>query len=306
MALRKRNQIYTSLGVSEISLEAKADESFMVKSVYVQNPTGTSITLRTGRTSVGFFRTSGALGNHLFFPPGGADAQVLENHNLLSLAFSQGWFRGYPVPAGYTFSGSGPATAGCVQSVLYDEYDPGDITADMPNGPDSVELDYVSYGNTGAGISSAATTNLDTSVNDSEFAAFPFGAVVPSNSEIRWHCILASSFAPTANDGTDDIATQYLKITRDREVLFDKDRNGLPYYQALGAQSADAISQGAALGGNQSDTDDRSPFILPEPLIFSGGQNVAVEWTTHIDGSGQTLDVGDQEGGFFTTIVRGS
>ena len=306
MALRKRNQVYTVTGSSEIALEAKADESFMVKSVYILGPTGTSITLRTGRTSVGFFRTSGALGNHLFFPPGGADAQVLENQNILSLGFSQGWFRGYPVPAGYTFSGSGPATSDCVQSVLYDEYDPGDVTASMPNGPDSVELDYISYGNTGGAISTAATTNLDTQVNDSEFAAFPFGAVVPSNSEISWHCILASSFAPSENDGSDDLATQYLKITRDREVLFDKDRNGLPYYQALGAQSADAISQGAALGGNQSDTDDRSPFILPEALSFSGGQNVAVEWTTHIAGSAQNFNTADQEVGFFSTIVRGS
>ena len=45
----------------------------------------------------------------------------------------------------------------------------------------------------------------------------------------------------TENDGTNDIATTYLKFTRNQTVLFDKDTTGLLLWQALGSQSPAVI-----------------------------------------------------------------
>lgn len=304
MALRKANQVYTTTGTTEISLEAKADESFLVKGIYVFNPTGASLTLRTGRTNVGFFRTSGALGSHIGYRPGFAEAQLAGNLNALDLAIAKGWHRGFPVPSGYTFTGEGPGQSGAVQSVLYDEYDPGDQRRDMPNGPDSNELDYFTYGNTGATISTAATSAYDTMLNGTEYAGFPWTTVVPSNSTITWFGIFASSFAPSENDGTDDLSTTYLRFTKDREVMFDPDRNGLAIWEALGTQSADQIGGGACVVGQHSATDDRGPFELDPPMVFNGGDEVTVEVSTQIAGSGANMLIADQEVAIACRIAR--
>lgn len=305
MALRQAGMVYTTTGTTEISLVVPSNRSYMVRDVQVVNSTGTHLTLNTGRATVGYFRVSGALGNHLQYPPGFSNAINEGDMSLLGYMEKKAFHRGFPVPAGYTFSGTGVATAAAYQTVIFDEYDAGDIRADMPNGPDSNENDYVIYGNTGATISTATTSEYDTAVNPAEFPAFPFGSVVPANTSITVHGVLASTFAPSENDGTNDIGTQYLRFTKDRSVMFDPNRNGITFFQALGAQSADQIGGGSSPIHNYSSTDKGSPHLFTPPLTFTGGSELLLHVVTLIDGSGANYLIADQEVGLMVSSSRG-
>jgi hypothetical protein len=297
--------VYTTTGSTEISLAAPADKSYLVRNVFVSAPTGTHLTLTTGRATVGYFRISGALGNHLMYPLGFSNAGPSPRNSLLGYMAERGFHRGFPVPSGYTFSGDGAATSGCYQTVIYDEYDAGDITEDMPNGPTSADQDYIIYGNTGATISTATTSEYDTVVNPSEFPAFPFGKTVPANTSITIHGVVASSFAPSENDGTNDIGTQYLRFTQDRKVLFDPNRNGVTFFQALGSQSVDQIGAGSSPIHNFSSTDVGPPLLFDPPMVMGGGTELLLHVITLIDGSGANYLVADQEVGLMLSSVRG-
>jgi len=304
MALRQSGMCLTATGSTEISLEAKPDECFLVRDVLVFNPTGTHLTLNCGRATVGYFRISGALGNHLQYVPGGGDANRSFNKTILGLLSERGLFRGFPVPTGYTFSGSGAAQSGCVQSVIYDVYDAGDIREDQPNGPKATEFDYIIYGNTGATITTVLSNEYDTAVNPAEFPAFPFGSTVPARTNIMLHGVLASPFAPSENDGTNDFGTQYLRFTKDRQVLFDKDRNGITFWQALGAQSADQVGDGQSPIGNYNDVDNRDPLFFDPPIECLPGTELLLHVISHIAGSSANYLVTDQEVGLIMQSTR--
>ena len=302
MAIKRRNQMEYALGTTALALQAQADESILVRGFYSAGASTAHLTVTVGQRTVADFRVAGALGNHIPWPPGFSTNGPVLGINLLDLAIEREWHRGFPVASGQTMNWTGPNAAGSVNAVLYDVYDRDDIQATMPNGSDSKELDYVVYGNTGATVSSATTSLYDTLVNPAEFDAFPFGKVVPGLTQITVFAVLGSTFAPTANDGTDDIATTYLKFVRNQSVMFDKDLNGLPFWQALGAQSADQIGAGSSLIGNFSSTDQRLPLMLPEPLVFVPGEQLDISVSTQLDGTGQDMLVTDQELGL---VVRG-
>ena len=303
MALKKCDQQETALGTTALSLTAAADESIMVRGVYSFGASTTYATISIGQRTVGYYRVAGNLGNQLNFPAGFSDNGPVPPGNLLDLMYARGWHRGFPVGPGQTISVAGPNAAASVNTILYDIYDPGDIKTNQPNGTESAELDYVVYGNAGATIATAVTTEYTNLVNPSTFDAFPFGADVPGNTEITVYGILASTIAPVANDGTNDIATSYLKLTRNQTVLFDKDLNGLILWEALGAQTAVQVGGGPSLIGNYSSTDKRMPFIFPEPMTFKSGEELTVALTTRI-ATTQDLLVADQVVGLICRSKR--
>lgn len=304
MALRHQGQIEWALGTTALALQADADESLLVRGIYSSGSSGTHLTITTGQRTVGYFRVAGALGNHIPWPPGFSTVGPVTGENLFDRLYRQGVHRGFPIASGETMNWSGPNAAGSVNAVLYDIYDRDYIKSAMPNGSESKELDYISYGNTGATISTAATSTYDTLVNPAEFDAFPFGADVPGNTALTLFGVLGSTFAPSENDGTDDMATTYLKFTRNQRVLFDKDTTGLPFWQALGSQSADQIGAGSSIVGNFSSTDQRLPLEFVEPLVFQPGEELTIAVTTQIDGTGQDYLIADQEVGCILRAVR--
>ena len=304
MGLRQRNQIEWALGTTALALQADADESIMVRGLYSAGSSGTHLTITTGQRTVGYFRVAGALGNHIPWPPGFSSVGPITGMNLFDLLYMKGIHRGFPIGSGQTMNWSGPNAAGSVNAVLYDTYDRDDIKSSMPNGSESNELDYLIYGNTGATVTTAVTSTYDTLVNPAEFDAFPFNADVPGRTQITCYGVLGSTFAPSENDGTNDIATTYLKFTRNQTVLFDKDTTGLPFWQALGTQSADQIGAGSSVVGNFSSTDQRLPLIFPEPLVFEAGEELTVAVTTQIDGTGANYLIADQEVALIMKAVR--
>ena len=305
MAIRSRNNQEWALGTTALALTAEADESIMVTGMYSSGASTAHMQVTIGQRTVADFRVAGAMGNHLNFPVGFSSTGPVTGVNLLDLAIASGWHRGYPIGAGQTMNWTGPNAAGSVNMVQYDTYDRADITPSMPNGSQSNELDYVAYGNTGATITTATDSTYDTLVNPSEFLAFPYVTVLVGNNTLSLFAVVGSTFAPSENDGTNDIATTYLKFTQNQTVLFDKDTTGLVFWQALGSQSADQIGAGASTIGGFSSTDQRLPHVFEEPLVFNAGDELTVEVTTQIDGSGANYLIADQEIGLFFRQVRG-
>lgn len=178
MALRKRNQMETAYGTTALTLKADEDESILVRGMYSSGASTAHMQATVGQRTVADFRVAGALGNHLCFPVGATTAGPSIEGNLLDLLCAAGIHRGFPIPSGHTMAWTGPNAAGSVNAVLYDVFDPGDIRRDAPNGPESSELDYVVYGDTGATIATAATSLYDNLVSTAEFDSFPFNADV--------------------------------------------------------------------------------------------------------------------------------
>jgi len=304
MAIKRRNQMEWALGTTNLALTAEANESIRVRGIYSAGATGTHLTVTVGQRTVGYFRCAGSMGNHIPFPPGFSTVGPVTGVNLFDMAYEKGWHRGFPIGAGQTLNFSGINDAGSVQAVLYDIYDMADIKPSDPNGSESNELDYVAYGNTGATITAATDSLYDTLVNPTEFLAFPYGTVLVGLNSLTLFAVMASTFAPSANDATNDMATTYLKFTRNQTVLFDKDTTGLLLWQAVGTQSADQVGAGASIIGNFSSTDQRLPLVFDEPMVFAAGDELSIEVTTQIAGTGADYLIADQEIGLFFRQVR--
>jgi len=347
----------TVLGNTDLELKADPGEAFRVWDIMIDNPASNYITLKTEKTTVGYFRVGTGLGSHLHFPKGkhehvhkirldpteitpiGETVRMLdEGDNLinalmgvkdaisvktdyyavnmapgyrapktiLSYLREKGVFTGYPVAEGEAFRITGAKQANAVQMVIYEILEPGDIKPDDENGSKSLEYLLVNYGHTGANIAAAGDFEIGTTVNPAEFPAFPYGKVVPAQHEISILGILASDYGPTENLDTCWIRTKYLKLIKDREVLFDEDRNGLLMLgvsgTAPGGQSQTAL--GVSLCGNYSHKDAREPFWLPEPLVCLPGDELLLYWTMEIGATSPPLDTNMQVVGLIEKIRR--
>ena len=72
MALKSKKNFKTVIGAADLTLTAKAGESLLITDVKIFSPTVAYANFLTQRTSVGYYRVAGLLGNHLDFNPGRA------------------------------------------------------------------------------------------------------------------------------------------------------------------------------------------------------------------------------------------
>ncbi len=214
---------------------------------------------------------------------------------LLSYLGAKGLFKGYPVAEGETFTIQLITDATAVKMVEYDIYDAGDITNEMENGSKSNSFLYVNYGDSGADLQLIVNTVLGQTNNPAEYPDFPFGGLVPSGQKIELIGILASDVAPAANVAGTYSYTEYLKLMKGREVLFDEDHNGLLYYipQTDPPGAVNLIGEGFAPGGNYTQCDIKQPLMFDPPLSFLEGEELTISW--HIGNDGATGVVISQE-----------
>ncbi len=216
-----------------------------------------------------------------------AMSAAVGSETILQYLMGKGLFEGYPVESGEKFLITEVDAATAVKIVEYEIHDEGDISADMPNGSKADVLTYISYGETGAVLKLEVDEVLDTSNNPPEFNDFPFGAIVPADTKIEVLGILASDVSPAANAAAAYTSTRYLKLMKGIEFLFDRKRNGLPYYSdfddAIGNQ--DMIAEGFSVGGNYTEIDRREPLMFDPPIEFLEGQKLTVMWNTETDGT---------------------
>ena len=68
MALKQAFAVKQVRGNTDLELAADVGESFRIKDIMIYNPASSYVTLKTEKTTVGYFRVGGDLGSHLPFP----------------------------------------------------------------------------------------------------------------------------------------------------------------------------------------------------------------------------------------------
>jgi len=222
--LKQGNCIKRFTAVTTDKLEANAGESFLIRGLYVAPETDNLfLSLKVDRKTVGAYRIYGKSGNHL-------DRINLgyTHKNLMEFLTSKDINCMIPVAEGQSFTVSSVGTSPVVV-IVYDTYDAGDIRADMFNGTDSKEYMFIQYMDTSATVDATETVELDTSLSPAEFPDFPCGKAVPANSEIE---ILGLVGSPSGDGDSAAayIGTTYVKMVKEREILFDEDRQGIPFF----------------------------------------------------------------------------
>jgi len=299
MALIEPYMVKTSFNVGEdeaVELTAKSGESLLVKDVIIYDSTDEYVLLEVEKTTVGFFRVD----KHPFETHLGTPSAVSTKYStsrgfraggsitLISYIINKGWMRGYPVAEGQTFRVK-PFTSGKKLNdviIVYEKYDAGDIKATDLNGSEAKEYIFINYGRPSESLVESKDYEIDDCVTTEEFPDFPFGEAVPSKTTVEILGILGSEVIRYVDD-SNYIQTKFLKMFKGRTCLFDRDKQGLPFYQPLfsGISAGTHIGRGVSVIGNYTTIDRREPFIPPTPLTFSEGTEVKVFVTAEAVGS---------------------
>ena len=249
--------------VSSLSIEAKVGQSLLIKKLkFGALHSGGFAEILIDRVSVGFYYIGDINANHL---------EQFEMATLLGNVYDRlidkEIMTGYPVAEGQTFEVR-PHTAGAtvVGSIVYEIHDAGDMTSDMPNGSTATEFLFLNYGSNAIEIAIDGTGTLDKTRNPSEYPAFPFGEVVPANYSMEILGFLLIDWKDALGNLNPNYA--YLKLIKDRNVLWDDDRNGLCIREGMGF-----LTWGPC---RQTNVDIQ---LLPAPLTFAAGDELLVQMT---------------------------
>lgn len=284
--LRQANALKRVATGTVFSLQADAGESFLIKCVYAGHTAlaaGYPV-FRVDRKTVGCYR-GGAIGvNHL----GSQDDSYIAQ-NLMKWLAEHDVNVSIPVAEGQIFTIERSANTGDI-TVVYDIYDAGDIRADMPNGSASNEFTFIQYMTASEALAAVGDHLLDVSLSPAEFPDFPCGKAVPARHTIE---LLGIVGAPVSEAGatTGAVTSQYLKLVKERETLFDEDRNGLPFfaeesvsttaeYKTAMSLIGDCVQVGASLSNPSLGV----PLLFDPPLVFESGEELqtylTVDWAT--------------------------
>jgi len=277
MAKISSNNTLTVWG-TELTLVAGAGESLMVKNIHVSGTDGAYATFFIDTSTQGYFRTSSdGLGNHIAFIE-----RSDRRKTILGFLMDKGIFKGYPIQSGSKFTVKNTAFAG--MCIVYDIYDAGDINNTMENGKDSKELTFLMYGQPTADVNTATDTQITKKNNPSEFCDFPFRGGVAAKRKIDLYGVVYSS-----RGADDDIApshyihTNYLKLMKGRNVLFDSMRKGLPAQgKDVPTGSTFSAENGYDVGGEYSDLYQKDALIFDQPITFANGEELDTYWTTEV------------------------
>lgn len=278
--LLQGNCIKRVLDETSLSLEAKAGESFLIRRIDCKaNSADEYLVLRVDRKTVGVYRTNGRAGNHLGCI--GSDIFAL---NLMEFLASKGVNVSIPVGEGQTFSIDSIDEETEIV-VSYDRYSAGDITPVMPNGSESKEYTFPQYMTSSATLAAAGDLLLDVSLSPSEFIDFPCGKVVPAKTTVKMLGLVGNTyFLGSVSGGS---YTRFVKLVKDRETLFDIDRDGLPFrggktYEAYDRYVPDfsvigGVYQGVyGLHASVAETHIGKPLMFDPPIEFVSGEELLV------------------------------
>ena len=269
MALKEAYMIKENFtaATASLSIEAGVGESLKIKQLLVGAlHSGGFCECLIDRLSVGFWYIGDINANHLE-QCGVTD--VLPN--LFERLQQLNIFDGYPVAEGETFEIK-PAVAGATigGAIVYEGYDAEDMKAEMPGGSKSDEYLFINYGTNTVAIAAGAYGDLDKSRNPGEYPSFPFGEVVPAGQEVDIHGILLKTWGGYV-DGTAD-TMRYLKLIRDRKVLFNEDRRGIYVTQGMGPLTWGSI--------RQTNCDIK---LFPAPLNFGPGDELNISLSAAVE-----------------------
>jgi len=284
--LRQANCVKRITASGGGDLQADAGESFLVRSIFC-NPSSndTYLTLRVDRKTVGVYRIGGRAGNHLSYYTEGNF-----KNNLMEYLARKNINVAIPVAEGQVFNVSRYAETGNV-IIVYDIYDASDITAVMPNGSASKEYVFMQYMDGTDALIASGDVVIDVSLSPNEFPDFPCGKVVPARHTIE---ILGIVGSPVGDKTTGDnyFLSEYVKLVKDRETLFDEDRNGIPFFakkpdedEVLYRTELSLIGDCVMNSYSQSHELLADPLLFAPPLRFVSGEELNLTVRMALTGS---------------------
>ena len=261
--------------------------------------------LGTAITTLGIVEEDAAAKEHANVVKFG-NAPNIGHKTLIGLLRELGLFDGYPVAEGETLILEDVKQAGCVQMVIYEIHDAGDFKPEMPNGSKASEYLFINYGTPELAVTTKKDSIYDQILSPGEYPDFPFAKDVPAHREIELVGILASD-AVNCVAATDYVITDYIKLIRERETLFDEDKHGL-IHLGVGGNISDVtqFARGYSLFGNYSTIDHKLPLLFTPALKFFAGEELGVYVHTDV-GAGQSassLAVADLEIGLIEKVRK--
>lgn len=275
--LRQANRVKRITASGGGDLECPSGKSYLVKAVYcIASTNDTYLTLSVDRVTVGFYRVKGRAGNHL--------QPIVKGYrpfHLMEYLAGRGINVAIPVCEGQTFNVSRYAETGNV-IIVFDEHDAADLRPDMVNGSEGKEYNFLQYMSTSETPTGSQDVTIDTSLSPAEFPDFPAGKAVPANHTITLLGLFGCPFT-TGAAGPENWGTSFVKLIKDREVLFDPDRNGIPFDGQDATATADAYMGNFTLIGPGVpvllDTAVKpwgEPLLFDPPIEFAAGEELNV------------------------------
>lgn len=284
--LRQANCVKRITASGGGDLQADAGESFLVRVLYCDpSSNDTYLTLRVDRKTVGVYRVGGRAGNHLSYWTEGNF-----KNNIMEFLARKNINVAIPVAEGQVFNASRYAETGNV-IIVYDIYDAGDMRADMPNGSAAKEYAFLQYMDGVNALTASGDVVITASLSPSEFPDFPCGKVVPARHTIE---ILGIAGSPVGDKTSGDnyFLSEYLKLVKDRETLFDEDRNGIPFFakkpdedEVLYRTTLSLIGDCVMNSYSQSHELLADPLMFEPPLVFVSGEELIVSVGMALTGS---------------------
>lgn len=297
--LRSTNNVKQVIGNSQFELQADANESYRVKAIRIYGSASAKVNVQINRTTVLTLRASGTQGSHCFFPTD--DPGKMPLHEWL---IQDGLFRPLPIAAGQKMTITGAHDSDSVVQVIYDHYDASDVSASEPNGTDSKEFDFLQYATYSTTLVDGDNL-LETQTSSPQFPAFPLGKVVPANYTITLYGIAFSGISKDSSSGTNQQRTNYLRLVRERKVLFDDDLNGLLYKGGAYTANTTNVAVGQDTAGNMSDTDYSKPLMFDPPLIFTEGEDLDIYINTTLTTGAVNIAALDAEVALIMSVKTG-
>lgn len=285
------NACFEIAGLTTYDLTADIGESFLIKKITVFAPSNDGyLILRVDRKTVGVYRTKGHSGNHLGHPQTG-----WLHKNLMEALGAREINVSIPVAEGQTFTYLFSTGNGHV-CTYYDVYDAGDIRADMPNGSAAKEYTFLQYMNCATAPSASGDVLLDQSLSPAEFPSFPCGQNVPPRHKIDVLGLVGSPIGDDT-DSANYIVTDFVKMVKEREVLFDQRRRGMLFTGLRGVSGGQVWNNTFSPIGpcvpvqivlyDQSSTQPsyQDPLIFDEPIRMQSGEELNVYVTVRLVGT---------------------
>jgi len=275
--LLETNCVKRALNTAGISLQADVGESLLVKAIYVGVVTTAGYAIvKIDNFTVGCWLVKGKGGNEL-----GGMYKGYAAINLMKLLVERGLPFSYPIAEGQKLTIAALDGAGAIQ-LVYDRYTAGDIRADMSNGTASKVFSFIQYLGESAVLTASGDMLLDTSLSPAEFPDFPAGKPVPPRMKIKLHGITGCPVADAAS-GSNLFYTTYLKLIREREVLFDEDRLGIQFLGDSAATGAGKYTDIESIIGSVGEigagffmANKKEPLWFDPALLFLSGEELLV------------------------------
>jgi len=289
MAKLYQNMVANSAAAKTISLTPDVGQSIKVTDICCVPNVAVAefLTAQVSQTTVGFYHVGSGILNQLPFQDGNTPLKTIFDQML-----ERGYDMSIPVAEGETFTLSADNNWTYL-SIKYDVYSAGDIKNTDRNGSRANEYIFLNYGTHDTAITTASNFVLNKTHNPVEFPDFPYGSDVPAKATISiLGCGFPAHVMEGTTAGTDALTTEFLKFTRDREVLFDDDRKGFLVQGIMDAAHTAATlfyeSERSILSYGGEDQ-YKGIYLFNEPLVFGGGEELTLAVETGKAALGGTI-----------------